>query len=365
MLCDLCIIQLNVAYQYKTLAVEQDAKHKQYLIENGVNSSPNSDNSTLNSVEQRTPTVARPLTFPANISSSHHHRLIKSEATDYEAMSDITIETNTDLVEDLSRNGVNSSASNQRFGTSNMVCVRDLDLLRTNGDSDIEFINNCLPSSFRHFENPANTVGSHQSTTTTTTATIASKQLVIAASESTNQDTIVTTDEKYKSVESIDTEKSKVTAAQVNPLPRKKRKSVKFVDSDLKKGLRPKSSDGIDYSLVRRRKRKLINPVHRLRRKIKEEDEATKQLPSKNSKNVTVNNDRALIPKNSSILRTKRKRNFIDGKDNVQFRRGQHTTKHKTKYRENIDAKKLTIKETDRFRFADIKTIDSRISTKN
>ncbi|KAJ6642039.1 hypothetical protein Bhyg_06985 [Pseudolycoriella hygida] len=131
MLCDLCIIQLNVAYNFKTLALEIDGKHHQYLIENGFNLSPNSDNSTLLSLEQRAiercSTSVRPITFPVNLSNIQHRRVIKSEPTDYEIMSDITIDTNTDLVDDFSRNGVNSSASNQPFSTSNMT-IKDVKL---------------------------------------------------------------------------------------------------------------------------------------------------------------------------------------------------------------------------------------------
>lgn len=372
MLCDLCIIQLNVAYQFKTLAVEIDGKHQQYLIENGVNHSPNSDNSTMHSVEQRTlerlshSATVRPLTLPGSLSNLQHRRLIKSEPTDYEIMSDITIDTNTDLLEDFPRNGVNSSASNQPFGTSNMVCVSDLDLLRSNGDSDNEFINNCLPSSFRHFEmdNPANTVESHQSTTTTTTTTIASKQLVIAASKSVNQNAIVTSD-RQKTHESV------VVATQIGaseppiPLPKKKRKSrVHFVDMELKKSLRPKSNDRIDYSLVRKHKR--INPVNKMRQKIKEENESVKQSAGKSSHTAAAgNSDRALIPKNASISRNKRKKDFVDDGNRTKFRHDRHTF-NKGQYREKVNVRRsVIIKETDRFKFAAIKTIDSVTSTRN
>lgn len=373
MLCDLCIIQLNVAYQFKTLAVEIDGKHQQYLIENGVNLSPNSENSTVHSVEQRAierlSTTVRPLTYPGNLSNLQHRRLIKTEPTDYDVMSDITIDTNTDLLEDFTRNnGVNSSASNQPFGaTSNMVCVSDLDLLRSN-DSDSEFINNCLPSSFRHFESPANTVESHQSTTTTTTTTttIASKQLVIAASKSVNQDTIVTS-EKHNSHESVNVAKQIVTSEQVISVPRKGRKpgqkpKVKFADNELKKSLRPKSNNSIDYSLVRRN-RKLLNPVNKVRQKIKEENESTtKQSSSKNSHNVAVDSDRSLVPRNPLILRNKRKNDFIEERIRTRFRRGQHTTNTKGQYhRENVSiSRRVIIKETDRFKFA---AIDNVMST--
>lgn len=369
MLCDLCIIQLNVAYQFKTLAVEIDGKHQQYLIENGVNHSPNSDNSTLHSVEQRTlerlSTTVRPLTLPGSLTNLPHRRLIKSEPTDYEIMSDITIDTNTDLLEDFPRNGVTSSASNQPFGTSNMVCVSDLDLLRSNGDSDNEFINNCLPSSFRHFEmeNPANAVESHQSTTTTTTTTIASKQLVIAASKSMNQNAIVTSD-RQKTHESVVVATKIGVSEQVNPLPKKKRKSrVQFADTELKKSLRPKSNDGINYSLVRKRRR--INPVNKVRQKIKEENESVKQSTGKSSHNVTVNSDRALIPKNSSILRNKRRKEFVDEANRNKFRRDRPLI-NKGQYRENVNVRRsVIIKETDRFKFAAIKTIGSVSSTRN
>lgn len=363
MLCDLCIIQLNVAYQFKTLAVEIDAKHEQYIIENGVNLSPSSDNSTLQSIERTMPSATlRPLTFPVSLSNLQQRRLIKSEPADYDVMSDITIDTNTDLLEDFSRNGVNSSASNQPFGTSNMVCVSDLDLLRSNGDSDIEFINNCL----QHFENPAKTVESHQSTTTTTTTTIAS-QLVIASSKSMNKNlnTTVASD-RHKPRESSDQAKKSGTSEVRVTVPKKKVKSkINFSDNE-KKTLRPKSNDNINYSLVKRRKRRRINPVNKVRQMIKEESESIKQSSSKSSQEETntVSSVRMANLRRSSIL-NKRKNVITEGKNTVQFQRGQH---HPTKgqYREKLNVnRRVTIKDTDRFKFAAIKTINSVTATRN
>lgn len=371
MLCDLCIIQLNVSYQFKTLAVEVDGKHQQYLIENGVHHSPNSDNSTVHSSEQRplerTSTAMRPLTYPVSLSNLQHRRLIKSEPTDYEIMSDITIDTNTDLLEDFPRNGVNSSASNQPFGTSNMVCVSDLDLLRSNGDSDNEFINNCLPSSFRHLETPANTlattVESHQSTTTTTTTTtIASKQLVIAASKAANQNN--QSSDRNKSHASKNDGKQLEASGQVNGVSKRKRKPrVTFVEGAVKKSLRPKLNGNIDYSLVRKR-RKLINPVNKVRQKIKEENDQTKQSSGKGAPNVS--GERAVNPRNSIILRNKRRTNIIEEKSHFQFRRGQHAI-NRERLRESLNVgRRLIIKETDRFKFAAaIKTIDRVTSARN
>lgn len=37
LICDLCIVQLNVAYNFKRLALENDFRLRQYLIENGMN----------------------------------------------------------------------------------------------------------------------------------------------------------------------------------------------------------------------------------------------------------------------------------------------------------------------------------------
>lgn len=363
MLCDLCIIQLNVSYQFKNLAVEVDGKHQQYLIENGLNLSPNSDNSnsTVHSVEQRTTlerssATVRPLTFPVSLSNLHR-RVIKSEPiTDYEIMSDITIDTNTDLLEDFSRNGVNSSASNQPFGTSNMVCVSDMDLLRSNGDSDSEFINNCLPSSFRHFENPtstlANTLEQHQSTTTTTTTTtIASKQLVIAASKSTTKSTTKASSEKHTHAASTN---ETVEQVKVVSEPPKRKRVSRFTDAVIKKSLRPKSNGGINYSVSGKR-RKSINPVNKVRQSIKEESETAKQASSKGSPNV--NNVRALVPRNTAMLRSRRRSEISN--ESSQFRRGHHAA-NKEQYRENLSVRRrVTIKETDRFKFASFKTIDS------
>lgn len=350
-----------------------DAKNQQFLIENGMNHSPNSDSSTLQCIEHRTlersSTTVRPLTFPLSLSSIQQRRIIKSEPTDYENMSDITIDTNTDLIEDLSRNGGNSSASNQPpFGTSNMVCVSDLDLLRSNGDSDIEFINNCLPSmAFCRFENPAEKVESHQSTTTTTTTTT---QLVIAASKPMNKNS--TTDGHNKPPESSKLVTSNASAIVPNKKVKRKQNAS---DNELKKNLRPKSNDNVNYSLVRRRKDKLLNPVNKVRQMIKEEKESNKQSSNKQSlkkqslkkqslnkrsrEEIVISNHRT-NSKYSSILKNKRKNEFMK-----QKQRGQGSSS-KVQYREKVDlGRNITIKDTDRFKFAAMKTFNRVTTTRD
>ncbi|XP_055623983.1 uncharacterized protein LOC129767293 [Toxorhynchites rutilus septentrionalis] len=56
MICDLCIVQLNVAYNFKRQATESDTKLRQYLIENGIdimkdpNSLPTSSTATSRAI---------------------------------------------------------------------------------------------------------------------------------------------------------------------------------------------------------------------------------------------------------------------------------------------------------------------------
>lgn len=338
MLCDLCIIQLNVAYQFKTLAVEMDAKHQQYIIETGIIHIPNNDNRALQYIEhsriERSSTTMLPLSFPGGLATlelGQHRRLIKSEPTDYEIMSDITIDTNTntDHIEEFQTSAANSESDHQ-FDASNMVCVNDVDLLRMNGNSDIDFINNCLPSSmaFRgNFEKPVTT------TTTTTTS-----QLVIAASKP------IKSSQRHESQEPDRAKKLNETAFQHSPpKPVRKRRTKRNFNEIIKlnhKTLRPKSNEKINYSLVKanKRGRKLLNPLNKMKQKIKEETESTKPTS-----------------KHPSTLQGNQKKEFTQRKNVIQFRPGQAQA---------AGNRRITIKDNDRFKFAAIK-INSVTTTRN
>lgn len=60
MICDLCIVQLNVAYNFKRQATESDTKLRQYLIENGIDimKDPRAIPSTRGTTSQATTTLA-------------------------------------------------------------------------------------------------------------------------------------------------------------------------------------------------------------------------------------------------------------------------------------------------------------------
>jgi len=50
-ICDLCIVQLNVSYNFKRLALKNDFHMRQYLIENGMNLTKDDEDSGMESLE--------------------------------------------------------------------------------------------------------------------------------------------------------------------------------------------------------------------------------------------------------------------------------------------------------------------------
>ncbi|XP_055325531.1 serine/arginine repetitive matrix protein 1-like isoform X2 [Sitodiplosis mosellana] len=198
-MCDSCIIQLNVAYNLKKNAIQSDMKLRQYMIEFGINvtsyttcsintvsvihppamimpATTTSESVTITTAKSTTvaPQQGPPPPAAAAVQPQPHqlpqqHRtfpvmpvIIKEEPVDYEAMSDITVETNTEAFEDQMRHQRNqgnrtngnqsaastSSSSNKSVtplpvhnGVHSMVSVNTKSLmLSPQASSDREFL---------------------------------------------------------------------------------------------------------------------------------------------------------------------------------------------------------------------------------
>lgn len=214
-MCDSCIIQLNVAYNLKKNAIQSDIKLRQYMIEFGMNvtsytacsintvsvirppamlmpTSTTSESVTITTAKSTTvgppppppPVQIQPQPQPPQLQA---HRpfpvmpiIIKEEPVDYEAMSDITVETNTEAFEEQMRNhrnrtnGIHSTTSTSTSTSSSsnksstplpvhsMVSVNTKTLLISAKEpTDSEFIS-------AYMLTPSSNIG--KTTTTTTTA---------------------------------------------------------------------------------------------------------------------------------------------------------------------------------------------------
>lgn len=176
-MCDSCIIQLNVAYNLKKNAIQSDLKLRQYMIEFGINvtsyttcsintvsvirppamlmpSTTTSESVTITTAKSTTVAQQSPV---APLPPRPHQPfpvmpvIIKEEPIDYEEMSDITVETNTEAFEDH-RNGTDgiqstpsTSASSNKSTTPlplhSMVSVSRKSLMLASKEStDSEYI---------------------------------------------------------------------------------------------------------------------------------------------------------------------------------------------------------------------------------
>lgn len=152
MLCDLCIIQLNVAYNFKCLAIESDKKLEQFVIEKGLGttSAPTTITSPSNALHL-THQPEHQTAFPSPIP-------IKLE-TDTDSMSEITICTNTDsdtmlpTLTNTSTTNTNPSSSSPHhqlaasFDSQSYRMVQlSNQIIQTSTHTDIDFINTYLPT---------------------------------------------------------------------------------------------------------------------------------------------------------------------------------------------------------------------------
>lgn len=153
MICDLCIIQLNVSYNFKRLAIETAVKLDQFVIESGLNNNPLRTNFDENNLELHRPTVFTSVP-------------VKTEVDDGDSMSEITIQTNTDT-EGCRPNAATSSSggSNQHSPSSSnsgsqhfsqfdsqsitMVQIGTHNIQQSATHSDIDFINHYMPANER------------------------------------------------------------------------------------------------------------------------------------------------------------------------------------------------------------------------
>lgn len=188
-LCDSCIIQLNVAYSFKRSAIESDIKIRQYIIEYGmtINQYPllNSNNLLLpanNFLAPPSPSSSsggpnghvssndRCVNGSSSGSNSGHADdqsstqavperrpfpvmpfIIKEEPIDFETLSDITIETNTEAfaIDDRTNGRAEltpiANGRNKTPSTSSMVTLNDKSLLISTTRSDTDYISAYLP----------------------------------------------------------------------------------------------------------------------------------------------------------------------------------------------------------------------------
>lgn len=192
-MCDSCIIQLNVAYNLKKNAIQSDMKLRQYMIEFGINvtSYTTCSINTLSVIrppamilpatttsESVTITTAKSTTVAPQPPPPQPHRpfpvmpvIIKEEPVDYEAMSDITVETNREPFEDhmqhqMNRtNGIHSTTSTSSSSNKSMTPLPVHSMVSVNtksflmapqSSSDSEYISAYMPT-------PSSTSNSEQS----------------------------------------------------------------------------------------------------------------------------------------------------------------------------------------------------------
>lgn len=349
LLCDLCIIQLNVAYNFKRQAIATDTKMRQYIIENGFELTKNSNNRQVNNLHD----VSRMKVISTPSISDYQHRppfpvmplIIKTEPFDYDIMSDITVDTNTEAYtgggsnENSLSNGTPFPQYNQMSTVPpSMVRLNNIHLLSTaNADSDNEFINNYLPIQALNRNSPSGSLDSSYSPK----VSVSNLGLIVANAKSTK-----TTDSGHASAASNKSEdifapppRSKNQVSSVAPKALKLRSQVVQQTSAI--GRRNRNKERPNYSDTVKRKR-MINPANHLQKKIKLE-KLSQSLP------VEIRASRGL------------KHSKDDGKP-MAGRRTPSTTAKRTKNRKNetIDykqnaahRKRVTIANSDLFSFPD------------
>lgn len=275
LICDLCIIQLNVAYNFKRQAIATDTKMRQYIIENGFELTKNSTSHHVNNLhdDSRMKVISTPSI------SDYQHRpdfpvmplIIKTEPFDYDILSDITIDTNTEAYTGGGSNE-NSLSNVTPFAQYNqmsnvpqsMVRLNNIHLLSTaNADSDNEFINNYLPIQTLNRDSPSVSLDSSYSPKVSTSEL----GLIVA-----NAKISKTTDSGNASAASSKSEdrfvpptRSKSEVSSEAP------KVLKLRSHDVPNtaiGRRNGNKERPNYSETVKRKR-LINPANHLQKKIK------------------------------------------------------------------------------------------------
>lgn len=190
-MCDSCIIQLNVAYNLKKNAIQSDIKLRQYMIEFGINvtsyttcsintvsvirppamlmpATTTSESVTITSAKSTT--VGPAPQMQVQVQTQPHQRpfpvmpvIIKEEPIDYEVMSDITVETNTEALEERlrnqqrnGRNGIHSTVSTSSSSNKSLTPLPVHSMVSVNGksllispqnSSDSEYISAYMQSS--------------------------------------------------------------------------------------------------------------------------------------------------------------------------------------------------------------------------
>lgn len=348
LLCDLCIIQLNVAYNFKRKAIATDTKMRQYIIENGFELTKNSTNQQVNSLHDnsRMKVISTP-----SISEYQHQSafpvmplIIKTEPFDYDIMSDITVDTNTEAYtgggsnENSLSNGTPFAQYNQMSTVPpSMVRLNNMHLLSTaNADSDNEFISNYLPIQTLNRDSPSGSLNSSYSPK----VSVSDLGLIVANAKSSKK-----TDSGHASAASTKSEdrfappaRSKIQVSTLAPRVLKLRSQV--VQSTAT-GRRNRNKERPNYSETVRRKR-MINPANHLQKKIKLE---------KLSQSLPVENKTRRVSKHS-----KEDVKLVTGRStpSTAAKSTKNTKKDAIDHNQNAEnRKRVTISNSDLFSFPD------------
>lgn len=329
-----------MAYNFKRQAIATDTKMRQYIIENGFELTKNSTTHQVNKLHDgsRMQVISTPSI------SDYQHRpafpvmplIIKTEPFDYDIMSDITIDTNTEAY-----NGGGSNENSLSNGTSftqynqmptvppSMVRLNNIHLLSAaNADSDNEFISNYLPIQSLNRDSPSGSMASSYSPK----ASASDLQLIVANAKGAKP-----TDSGHASAASDKSEdrfappsRSKIeVTTTVAPTVVTLRSQAGQTTSV---GRRNRNKERPNYSESGKRGNRMINPANHLRKKIKQE---------KLSQSVPVEIKTSRGPKHR--------------KDNVQLMSGRSTSSTKVQSSKNKknemaeNRKRVTIANSDLF----------------
>lgn len=325
----MCIVQLNVAYNFKRQAIDTDTKLHQYIIEHGLQTieMPQIQQNNVMQINQNNYTTTKTTTSISLGPNNFQHRpfipvQIKSEPIDYEILSDITIDTNTETDDGIFTvrnygepctpfsNNFNSESTQSPHSvhvpSQSMVRLNDNNFLRSTPTSDMEFMKNYLRSSTLTNDGYSSVDSMAISPTISDTAT-----LVIANVKSTTKYNTDSTHQS-KANESGDSpdlnkenyQKHKSTATLSQPdisdaAKKSKKKGIPYSllrlmpdglnlpadQQDIKPRRRNKEKllkIAVNGRLRRNLTEKVINPANRLRRKIIEEKEKIIQRQTSN-----------------------------------------------------------------------------------
>lgn len=126
LLCDLCIVQLNVAYNFKQKSIETETKYRQMIIEKGLNyrePNPLQQNKTTNIISP-TSTSSHVTEIAQNNVLQHRPIFIKTEPIECDNSSNYSMDTKNDfqnnspiiaIVPNVEPNSLENKKSDSKF----------------------------------------------------------------------------------------------------------------------------------------------------------------------------------------------------------------------------------------------------------